>query len=193
MRYSQALLARLQLSEEELKIKLTREVRQVFSTMLGIDNLPYLPLPDDPMEHSGDCISALVGIAGSYEGLVSLHVPRNFAMKLTSNLLDQEIKEYGEEVGDAVGELANIFADTFKNLLDQRGTEVRISIPSVVTGEQWTAQVTMEPDVTALLFGSKEDWFLLAMALKDLTDPKGKRAVRNVPGMHAPVVPQPYW
>lgn len=165
MEFSAQMLGRLNLTGDELIANMTRDVKQVFSDMVGMDDLKSVPGAADPVGTFTECVSALIGIAGSYDGLVSLHVPNQLAMKMTSNMLDLEVNECGEEVQDALGELANMVAGSFKDQLDRSGGSVRISPPSVVIGKEYVIHVTGKPEVTTLMFASEEEKFLVAMAL----------------------------
>ena len=165
MAFSAELLKRINTTGPVLEKALIREVRSVFNSMVGMDHLLHLPLAVDPASNFTDCISALVGLAGTYNGLVSLHVPMRLAEKLTAQLLDVAHPSE-EEIEDALGELANILAGSFKQQISDNSMDIRLSTPSVVSGKQYVIHVAKKPDVMALLFDSEEDWFMAALALE---------------------------
>jgi chemotaxis protein CheX len=166
MGFSSVLLGKLHTTEDVLKRQLIQDVKDVFSTMIGIDDLRHLPLEIDPMNHFSGCISALVGLAGTYNGLISLHVPNELAKNITTNMLGQEVPTFSNDVQDALGEVANIIAGSFKQHLTSNGPDIRLSTPSVVTGKQYAISLTNKPEAMALRFASDVDWFMVAVAME---------------------------
>ena len=87
MSLSQGLLKSLNTSEELLSQQLMRDVKEIFGSMVGLEDLLHLPIQIDPVTNFKDCVSALVGLAGTYNGLVSLHMPSSLAIAATSSML----------------------------------------------------------------------------------------------------------
>jgi chemotaxis protein CheX len=165
MAFSTDLLKELKTTGPLLEKALIYDVKNVFNSMAGMDHLLHLSLPADPASTFTDCISALVGLAGTYNGLVSLHVPSNFAHKVAAQMLDTA-HPGEEEVEDALGELANILAGSFKQHLSAGSLDIRLSTPSVVSGKQYAIHIAKKPEVMAMTFDSEEDWFMIALALE---------------------------
>jgi len=165
MAFSTDLLKGLKTTGPFLEKALISDVKNVFNSMIGMDHLLHLALPVDPASTFTDCISAMVGLAGTYNGIVSLHVPVQLAQRLTAQLLDTP-NPGEEEIEDALGEIANILAGAFKRHLSEQSMDVRLSLPSVVSGKQYAIHVAKKPDVMTLLFDSEEDWFMTALALE---------------------------
>ena len=132
MTLSNGLLHALNTTEDQLTQQLMRDVKEVFITMVGMEDLLHLPVPIDPVTDFKDCVSSMVGIAGHYNGLVSLHMPINLAIRSTSCMLGIEILELDADVSDAMGEIANMIAGSFKLHLSKGGLDVRLSTPSVI-------------------------------------------------------------
>ncbi|MBU5635306.1 chemotaxis protein CheX [Geomonas sp. Red69] len=163
--FSDNLLATIGTSGPVLEKTLIQEVRKIFSTMMGMDHLLHLPLAVNPASNFTDCISALVGLAGEYNGLVGLHVSTQLAQRLAGQLLDTE-EPSEEEVEDALGELANVLAGDFKRHLSPESLAIRLSTPSIVSGKQYAIHVSKKPEVMTLLFDSEDDWFMVALAVE---------------------------
>ena len=166
MAFSTELLKNLETTGPSLERNLIRDVKKIFNSMIGLDDLLHLPLAVDPASHFTDCISAMVGFAGSYNGLVSLHVSNELARRITAEMLNQPIEPTEEEVEDALGELANILAGSFKQHLSKESLEIRLAIPTVVSGRQYVIHVAKKPEVMTLLFASDDHWFMTALALE---------------------------
>ncbi|KAB0672375.1 chemotaxis protein CheX [Oryzomonas sagensis] len=168
MGFSSVLLERLHTTEDVLAKQLVRDVKEVFSTMIGMDDLLHLPLEIDPVNHFSGCTSALVGLAGTYNGLISLHVPDELAHNITTSMLGKEAGGAADDdIQDALGEVANMIAGSFKQHLTNSGLDIRLSTPSVVTGKRYAIALTNKPEAMALRFAaSDEDWFMVAVALE---------------------------
>lgn len=163
MAINPAILKALETSQEALVKNLIDDTRNVFSTMLGLE-LMHLPLEVDPLKHFTDCISAMVGLAGSYNGLVSIHQPISLGTKLASVMLDMELEEGDQDVLDALGEVANMVAGNFKQHLSKGGLDVRLSTPSVATGHDYIISCR-EAGSLNLLFDLDEEWLMVSVIL----------------------------
>jgi len=130
MGFSSVLLEKLHTNEDVLTKQLIRDVKDLFSTMVGMDDLLHLPLEINPVNHFSGCISALVGLAGSYNGLIRLHVPSELARNHDEhNMLDQDVTTFDDDMQDALGEVANMIAGSFKQHLTNSGLDIRLSTP----------------------------------------------------------------
>lgn len=157
-------LTALNTTQEALVKQIIDDTRSVYSTMLGLD-LMHLPLEVDPMEHFKDCVSAMVGLAGTYNGLVSIHQPCSLAIKATEAMLDMEITEIDQDVFDALGEIANMVAGNVKQHLSKGGLDVRLSTPSVATGSDYII-CAKQANSLNLLFDLDEEWLLVSIVLE---------------------------
>jgi chemotaxis protein CheX len=79
-------------------------------------------------------VTAIVGLTGSVMGTVSVQLKTNMALKVTSNMLQMEVKTLNNDVSDAIGELGNMIAGGLKTDLEARGVKFDISIPTVIVG-----------------------------------------------------------
>jgi chemotaxis protein CheX len=153
-------------TEEDLVKQFHSDVQDVFTTMVGVEDLLHVPLQVDPKTHFSECITAMVGFAGLYNGLVSLHVPQKLALSFTSSMIGMEVTELNEDVNDALGEIANMIAGSFKHHLSKDGHEVRLSTPSVVTGKEYVISSGSIANTLTLLFDSKEEWFMISIVIE---------------------------
>lgn len=156
----------LGITEDELTKQIYSDVKGIFTTMVGVEDLMHLPLQVDPKTHFSGCITAMVGFAGLFNGLVSLHVPQKLAQSFTSSMLGMEVTEIDEDVRDALGEIANMVAGSFKHHLAKDGHEVRLSTPSIVTGSEYTISSGTPANTLSLLFDSNEEWFMISIVLE---------------------------
>ncbi|MDD2501926.1 MAG: chemotaxis protein CheX [Geobacter sp.] len=157
-------LTALNTTQDALIKNLIDDTRSVYSTMLGFD-LMHLPLEVDPMEHFQDCVSAMVGLAGTYNGLISIHQPVSLGIKLAEAMLDMELSEVDQDVMDALGEIANMVAGNVKQHLSKGGMDIRLSTPSVATGKDYII-CAKQANSMNLLFDLDEEWILVSIVLE---------------------------
>jgi chemotaxis protein CheX len=73
-------------------------------------------------------------------------------MAITSSFLGMDVDEIGEDVEDAVGELANMLGGNIKTILSERGRDIELSMPSTISGREYDFQPTKEADRIAIQF-----------------------------------------
>jgi len=169
MTLSNGLLNSLNTSEELLAQLLMQDVNEIFATMIVLEDLLHLPEQIDPVISFKCCISSLVGMAGTYSGLISLHMPDNLALVATSCMLGMEVTEVNDDVSDAMGEIANMIAGSFKQHLTKSGLDIHLSTPSVVYGKEYIINLGNNPNQIVVRFGTEDAWFMVAVAF-DKTD-----------------------
>ncbi len=157
------ILTALNTTQQTLTQHLIDDTRNVFSTMLGLE-LEHLPQEVPPKKHFSDCISAMVGLAGTYNGLISIHQPSAVGRRLASAMLDMEIEETNQDVLDALGELANMVAGNFKQHLSKGGSDIRLSTPTVAAGHDYFIN-SKEAGSLNLLFQLDGEWLMVSLLL----------------------------
>jgi len=155
----------IELTENELVELLISDIREVFSTMVGMEDLLLLPSQIEPVTHFEDCLTAMVGMAGTFSGLVNIHTTRSMALGITSSMLGMDASEVADDVNDALGEIANMVAGSFKLHLTRKGADIRISTPSVVTGSNYDVIAGKAHDTITLRFATDKEWLIVAITL----------------------------
>lgn len=90
------------LHEEELASYVISAAKQVFSTMVMMELEDHYPLREAVTKLQCS-ITGMVGLAGIYSGILSIHCPQQLALRITSNMLGMDVDEVGEDVNDALG------------------------------------------------------------------------------------------
>ncbi|MBT1072617.1 chemotaxis protein CheX [Pelotalea chapellei] len=157
-------LKRLETTEEQLIEHLDKDVREIFSTMVGVDiSASLTAVTETKFKH---CVTAMVGFAGNYSGMISINAPQSLAMTFTSQMLGMDVEECGDDVHDALGEIANMMGGSFKHHFVNDGHEVQLSTPSVISGEEYVMTVGSVPDTLTLMFESGAEHFLVSVYLE---------------------------
>jgi len=134
----------LECTEQDIRTNIARAVTDVFKTMLNraVTLLPY-DAPPQPMKYPPvRQIVGTVGIAGEAYGVIYLCFCEPFAKRCTAELLgvaERDVEKMGDEaVSDAVAELTNMVAGSFKSWLCDTGFSCKLSIPATVSGTDFT-------------------------------------------------------
>ena len=107
--------------------------REVFELMLGCQ----LSTPDGSPSEALD-MTAMVGLAGMLCGVMSIRCNRTCAGIMASKMLGVEPDKVGPEMCDAFGEVCNMVAGNFKNKISGLGDGCMLSVPTVITGEDYS-------------------------------------------------------
>lgn len=107
----------------------SRALLELLSTACGISA--------DPSEEHGEeickdgVIISVISVMGDVEWSIFLGLPKMTATSIAEKFAGFAIPFDSEDMGDAIGEVANILAGCVKNILDKQGVRVEISLPSV--------------------------------------------------------------
>jgi len=117
---------------------LEQAAREVFELMLGCK----LTAAEKPSEGISD-ITAMVGLAGQLCGLLSIRCNRKAAALMASKMLGMELDQVENEIFDAFGEVGNMVAGNFKNKVPGLGDGCMLSVPTVVSGDDYNVHSTL--------------------------------------------------
>jgi len=96
----------------------------------------------------------------------AMYMPSTLAIKATSCMLGMEVTEVDNDVNDAMGEIANMIAGSFKMHLSKSGLDIQLSTPSVVTGKEYMISLNNSPDQITVRFATDNDWFMVSVAIE---------------------------
>lgn len=108
-------------------------MQEVFELMLACP----LELSTEPLVDAGLDITAMVGLAGQLCGILSLRCSAKSAVSMASRMLGIDPETAGPEKWDAVGEVCNMVAGNFKNKISGMGDGCMLSVPTVITGQDY--------------------------------------------------------
>ncbi len=107
--------------------------REVFEIMLG-SKLEFVTGENPPPPE----FTAIVGLAGQLCGVLSLRCDAKSANLMASKMLGVDPKQADEHMWDALGEVCNMIAGNFKNKLTGMGDGCMLSVPTVITGADYS-------------------------------------------------------
>ena len=138
--------------------------KEVFNTMVMMDLEDQYPLAE-PVSKFHCSVTSMVGLAGTYTGILSIHCPQSFALRITSNMLGMDVTDVGDDVNDALGEIANMLGGYVKQMLSKGGLDISLSIPTVISGEEYTVNAMEDSDCVIIPFHHEGSRFLVGLKL----------------------------
>lgn len=166
MSLNNAILESLNTTKEAVISQLEKDVFDIFSTMVGVQVTPQAILVES-VETFTDSVSAMVGMAGIFNGVVTLHCSKKMAIHFASEMLGAPATEIDNDVIDALGEIANMLGGSFKHHFVLNGQEVKLSIPSVISGQEYGLAAGSIPDTMTLKFEAAGEAFLISLYLEE--------------------------
>ena len=103
----------------------------VFQTMLGT-TLTRGAIGVRTADAAPQEVSGLIGLAGSYQGMVVVGLTSPTAMQIAATMLGSPVTEMNADVTDAVGELTNMIVGAAKSKLEEY--KLSIGLPTVISG-----------------------------------------------------------
>ncbi len=107
---------------------------EVFGRMLGSE----LATPAEPFADNAFNITSMVGLAGCVCGLITLRCDLTAAGLMASKMLGIDVAGDDQQLFDAIGEICNMVAGNFKNKIAGMGDGCQLSLPTVITGEDYS-------------------------------------------------------
>ncbi len=131
------------LSEHDLKDSLLHGLQDLFINMFNerATLIPPEGVCDQPR------ISSVVGFAGRLTGCLLLHFSPDVACAVAGALLGTKIRSVDETVCDAIGEMVNMLAGGFKHHLSKSEELFKISIPSVIAGQDYETHAPADSQI----------------------------------------------
>jgi chemotaxis protein CheX len=109
--------------------------------------------------------TAMVGMAGAIRGVFTICCSEYAASAIASKMLGISIEEASQEKWDAMGEVCNMVAGSFKSKLAGGGENCMLSVPTVITGADYKLRSLAdgEPIEVCLQFDDEPLWLSLEL------------------------------
>jgi chemotaxis protein CheX len=120
--------------------ELTAATRDVFQTMVFQEVEASSPIPGDTPRPGANVVGT-VAFAGKTSGLVVFYSAMETAVVITASMLGIEPASVNGELHDAIGELTNMIAGSFRTrMAHAKGETWAISVPTVTVGSDFTTK-----------------------------------------------------
>jgi chemotaxis protein CheX len=117
--------------------ELTAATRDVFKTMVFQEVEAASPVSGDALKPGANVVST-VAFAGKTAGLVVFYSTLDAAQMITASMLGIDQANVNGELHDAIGELTNMIAGSFRTrMAHAKGETWAISVPTVTVGSDF--------------------------------------------------------
>ena len=114
---------------------------EVFEIMLGCQAKPV----QEPADQVKGEFTGMVGLAGALCGILTISCDAETARQIARRMLG-DTADSEDQVADALGEICNMMAGNFKNKLAGADERCMLSVPTVVSGGEYTFHSLVEGD-----------------------------------------------
>lgn len=114
-----------------------------------------------------DGMTGIISLVGDVSWSLLLCLPRETSVAMASKFAGFEIPFDSSDMGDVVGELANVLAGDAAARLEAQGIKVNLSLPTVARGKEIDFMLPAGIACTRLDFSSVEGLFWAKVAIGD--------------------------
>lgn len=129
-------------------------IKETFTQACSFD-LTDQDTPSADQSNGEGAIISVISLVGDVEWSMTLGMHKSTAVVAVEKFCGMEISFESDDMGDAIGELANIAAGATKTKLDQYGIKANLSLPAVVRGEHMQALYMRNLPSVIQYFGSE--------------------------------------
>lgn len=135
--------------------------QEVFAMM--VDTKLVRCLHSEPMKAAE--FTAMVGMAGALCGVFTIRCSDHAASAIASKMLGISIEDASQEKWDAMGEVCNMVAGSFKSKFAGGGGNCMLSVPTVITGADYKLRSLADGEAieVCLQFDDERLWLSLEL------------------------------
>lgn len=116
---------------------LDASVHEVFQTMLAADCARI----NEPLPQEDEFVSAVVGFGGALSGACVFRSGSSTARLIAERMTGVQFQLLDDTVKDAIGEICNMVAGSWKGRLPGVSANCGLSVPAVITGRDYRLHV----------------------------------------------------
>jgi chemotaxis protein CheX len=116
---------------------LDASVEEVFQLMLGVN----CERDQGPPFVETESVTAVVGFGGALSGACVFRTGGTASLKIAARMTGMEFEEIDDTVKDAIGEICNMLAGSWKGKVPQLSANCGLSVPAVITGRNYRLHV----------------------------------------------------
>lgn len=150
----------------EIRNKVIDSTKEIFTTMVMME-IEESAETVAKLSTFPDGISGVIGLAGTFKGVLAIHLPSKVAFSITGNFLGMEVTEINEDVEDAIGEIANMLGGSIKTILSEKGRDIDLSLPSTISGRDYEFQTSKNAERTIVKFTTENGDFFVELQLEN--------------------------
>jgi len=134
---------------------------EVFELMASVQ---LAPLPE-PTQPANGAITSMVGMAGALCGMMNIRCSHTAAQRLAGCMLAGSHVSSAGTIRDALGELCNMIAGNFKAKIPSLADHCMLSVPTVITGDDYSLEPVDPFQVIHVAFDFSGDTIHVALVM----------------------------
>ena len=141
--------------------------RKLMEIMVGIKEFKKKEVYVDQQMKAVFDVSAIIGVTGDCTGSIVLSFTNSVAAEMLSKLLGEPVKEFNDDVCDAVCEMVNIIAgNASAELTENGGGHMERSLPNVIYGRGHAIKRPQQAPCINVVFETELGEFAMQVSLK---------------------------
>jgi chemotaxis protein CheX len=117
---------------------LDASVEEVFEMMMGVK---CRRAESETAVHDDESVTSVVGFGGLLSGACVFKLASETAMTVATRMTGIEFTEVDDTVKDAIGEVCNMLAGSWKGKVPELAANCGLSVPAVITGRDYNLHV----------------------------------------------------
>jgi chemotaxis protein CheX len=111
-------------------------------------------------------VSAVIGLSGNVSGTIAVSFTEKSILAIVSSMFGEKVSDLNDDIGDAVGEIANMISGQARQALEKIGRPLQAAIPTVIMGKgHRITHITSEP-IIAIPFLTENDGFTIEVCFE---------------------------
>jgi chemotaxis protein CheX len=141
--------------------------RKLMEMMVGIKDFKKKEVFVDQQIDAVFDVSAIIGVTGDCTGSIVLSFTNTVAAEMLSKLLGEPVREFNDDVCDAVCEMVNIIAgNASAELTEKGGGHMERSLPNVIYGSGHSIKSPQHAPCINVVFETELGDFAVQVSLK---------------------------
>ena len=120
---------------------LRASVFEVFETMLAVARDAMQSCPVETQIGAAESVTAVVGFGGILSGACVITCDESSARHIAARMTGMEFDALDDVVKDAIGEICNMVAGTWKSRMPELAANCGLSVPAVITGRDYNLRM----------------------------------------------------
>lgn len=151
---------------EEISNIVRDSVINTFASICG-DPLKYVEIEDASKEPLNGIIGNIAVFNQEMTFSLMMAIPKDTSLKISEAFIGMELEFDSDDMGDLIGEIANILAGDVAANIEKIGFRGQSSLPTATRGSDLTLFMPNKPPTVKMKFSSTCGDFLLNMAMSE--------------------------
>jgi chemotaxis protein CheX len=108
----------------------------------------------------------MVGLAGAMCGVLTIRCNAKAGTNMASKMLGIDTDQAASQICDAMGEICNMVAGNFKNKISGMGDGCMLSVPTVITGNDYSCHSLGNSSSLQASFRFDHEMLLIALEIQ---------------------------